>query len=345
MSDVTFMDFSQLKERFSKVSWLVKGLIPAEAIGVFFGETGSYKSFIALDLSLHIANGLDWCGRKTNRGSVFFIAGEGGAGLFHRIEAWHIDKNLKPEESNFFVFPAPIALEDAQNAKHIANLIEDQANKSGVPSLIVIDTLSQNFSGEENSSSDIAELLRTLSTEIKERFIGSSILIIHHTGHNNQERMRGASSLLANVDFCFKLTGSLQQSSVEAVKMKDAEKPEDLFFTLEKIELGFDEDEQVTLSLVAHYQPDRLQKTNPRKHLIGKHSRAFFEAISKLNGCSDPAALFEKFVALSDPELSRESCYKAFKRELTKQQEIGSVLFENGLIKLTEHTSLGHDNK
>lgn len=341
MSEVSFMDFNQLKERFSKINWLVKGLIPAEAIGVFFGETGSYKSFIALDLSLHIANGLDWCGQKTNKGSVFFIAGEGGAGLFNRIEAWHIDKNLKPEESDFFVFPAPIALENPQNAKHIANLIQDQANKTGAPSLIVIDTLSQNFSGEENSSSDIAEFLRILSTEIKERFIGSSILIIHHTGHNYQERMRGASSLLANIDFCYNLKGELQSCTLKAEKMKDSEKPEDLFFTLEKIELGFDEDEQVTSSLVVVHQPDRQRKANPKRHLIGKHSKAFFEALNQLNGCTDPAALFEKFIAFSDPQLSKESCSKAFKRELIKQLEIGSVIHENGLIKLTEQTSSG----
>ncbi len=45
--------------------------------------------FIAIDLSLHIVHGLPWCRSNTKQGSVFYIAGEGGAGLYHRIEAWY----------------------------------------------------------------------------------------------------------------------------------------------------------------------------------------------------------------------------------------------------------------
>lgn len=207
MSDLSFLSFEQLKERYSSVSWVVKKLIPADATGIIFGETGSYKSFIAIDLSLHIAHGLPWCDQKTSKGSVFFIAGEGGAGLFRRIEAWHKSHGLSPETGELFVCPTPIALNEPENSNEVMKLIKQRAETTGYPKLIVIDTLSQNFSGAENDSSDIADYMRTLIYEIRKYFPGSSILIIHHTGHGNKDRTRGASSLIANSDFIYKLEG------------------------------------------------------------------------------------------------------------------------------------------
>ncbi|MSP95445.1 MAG: hypothetical protein EXR00_09265, partial [Alphaproteobacteria bacterium] len=65
--------------------WLIRNLIPEDAIGMFFGASGTYKSFITIDLALHVAHGLKWCGARTQRGLVLFIAAEGGGGIYRRI--------------------------------------------------------------------------------------------------------------------------------------------------------------------------------------------------------------------------------------------------------------------
>jgi RecA-family ATPase len=66
-----FLSYSELAILSKGRSWLVKGLIPSDGIGILFGPSRSYKSFTAIDCMSHIAHGKDWCGRKTKSGSVF----------------------------------------------------------------------------------------------------------------------------------------------------------------------------------------------------------------------------------------------------------------------------------
>lgn len=341
MDDLSFLSFEQLKERYSTLSWIVKNLIPADATGIIFGQTGSYKSFIVIDLSLHIAHGLPWCGHKTTKGSVFFIAGEGGAGLYRRIEAWHKSRGLSPENGQLFVCPTPIALNEPENSNEVMLLIRQRAETTGSPKLIVIDTLSQNFSGVENDSSDIADYMRTLIYEIRKHFPSSSILLIHHTGHNNQDRMRGAYSLIANSDFVYKLEGSNFSSVLTAQKMKDSELPHPILFNLETIELGKDEDEEAITSLTAIFDSANLRGKQPSHKNFGKHTAKFFRALTELGNSTTEAELCEKFIELNDPQLPRESSLKAFKRELKKQGEANTIRVVSGRISLPDNKHSG----
>ena len=58
--------------------YLVKGLLDRGAFSVLYGEAGSGKTHVALDLALHLAQGLNWQDRKTKQGSVIYVAAEGG---------------------------------------------------------------------------------------------------------------------------------------------------------------------------------------------------------------------------------------------------------------------------
>ena len=73
---------SQLEAAAGNLTWAVKHVIPAESLGVLFGASGTFKSFVAIDYALHCAHGLTWLGKKTKRGPVLFIAAEGGAGVW-----------------------------------------------------------------------------------------------------------------------------------------------------------------------------------------------------------------------------------------------------------------------
>ena len=79
------LSLAELREHAKSVSWVVKHVIPADSIGLLFGGSGTFKSFIALDLALHVAHGLEWLGRKTRRGTVLIVAAEGGAVLLREI--------------------------------------------------------------------------------------------------------------------------------------------------------------------------------------------------------------------------------------------------------------------
>jgi AAA domain len=68
--------------------YLVKGLIPREALVIVWGPPKCGKTFWVFDLSMHIA--LDWKyrGRRIKAGTVVYIACEGEHGLSARAEAF-----------------------------------------------------------------------------------------------------------------------------------------------------------------------------------------------------------------------------------------------------------------
>jgi len=239
----------QLGESTKNIKWLVKNLIPADSMGMIFGASGTFKSFLALDLCLSVANGKAWTNRKTDFGAVGYMAAEGGAGIYKRIVAW---QDGIPPPDNFHVCTVPLLL----SAKdEVAALRASIIALPEIPKLIVIDTLSQTFAGDENSSSDIASYLRMINSEIREPF-GATVLVIHHSGHSASERPRGSSAITANVDFllgCFRSDPEALNARLEVTKQKDGDKVKGLYFDLERRVIGKDEENEEISSLVAVY--------------------------------------------------------------------------------------------
>src|SRR6266849_2165500 len=64
-------------EGLPSMDWLIDGLLPAKSFACLYGPPGSYKSFLALDIGLSIANGRPFVGLSTQQGDVAYIAGEG----------------------------------------------------------------------------------------------------------------------------------------------------------------------------------------------------------------------------------------------------------------------------
>src|SRR5690349_19680344 len=67
--------------------WLLEPLLPSGAVAMLYGPSGVGKSFIAMAWAHAIAHGLSWLGRNVRKGSVIYVAGEGGAGLGPRLKA------------------------------------------------------------------------------------------------------------------------------------------------------------------------------------------------------------------------------------------------------------------
>lgn len=246
---VPLLSLAELRKASGLTSWLVKRAIPSVAIGMIFGASQTFKSFIALDCALHIAHGLPWLGRKTKQGAVIYIAAEGGTGLWKRIDAWHRDRNLQWQKADLHVVPAAIDLEED------AMKVVAKAETVGVkPALVVVDTVSQTYAGEENSANEMAGYLRTLGESFRDLW-GCAVLLIHHSGHQATERPRGSSAIAANVDF---LLGSHRDekemlATLSCLKQKDDEPFADQTFAVRVFELGTDADGDAITSLVARH--------------------------------------------------------------------------------------------
>lgn len=245
------MTLDQLQAKAGQIKWQVKHMIPDNSLGMFFGASGTYKSFIALDHGLHVAHGLQWMGKKTTQGRVVYMAAEGGAGIYRRVHAWHQQHNL-PLTANFHVCITPMVLSIDAHVDALASAIESLPSP---PRLVCIDTLSQTFEGDENSATDISAYLRLINAKIRARF-DCTVVVIHHSGHAATERPRGSSAIIANVDFLvgvYKPEGTAQMARLDVIKQKDGDRLANLTFKLNRVVLGHDEDGEELSSLVSQH--------------------------------------------------------------------------------------------
>lgn len=150
------------------------------------------------------------------------------------------------------------------------------------PKLIVIDTVARNFGpGDENSTKDMGVFIQAV--DALRCAHNATILLIHHAGHGNKERARGAMALTGALDAQYRMDrDKFGVVRFEAIKMKDAELPEPMAFKIRAVELGMmDEDGKPVTSAIldeTEYEP-RTKDTGPR---YGKWQKIGIEALSDL---------------------------------------------------------------
>ena len=232
MKDTGFMWVDEFCKQPSETSWLVRSYLERDCLAVLFGDSQAGKSFVAIDLSLHIAHGLKWCGKRTHQGLVLYIAAEGKHGLKRRIMAWHEFHNL-PLKRNMVVRTVPAKLCDIEHTKDLVKQIKLFLNEVN-PVLIVVDTLNRNFGdGDENKTQDMSKFIDGMN-ELK-LSTNACILTPHHVGHTNKERGRGSISLFNAVDFEYRVERTGDPDHVDTLqtvmvptKWKDSAKPKEL---------------------------------------------------------------------------------------------------------------------
>ena len=70
-------------------NYMVKGWLGRNCLSMLYGPSNAGKTFVALDLAMHVASGKPWRGYRVNGGSVLYIAAEGGAGVRNRLaQSW-----------------------------------------------------------------------------------------------------------------------------------------------------------------------------------------------------------------------------------------------------------------
>lgn len=218
--------------------WLIKDYIEDNSLISLFGKTGSYKSFLAINMATCIATKTEFHEKEVKKsGPVIYIAGEGYQGIFRRIRAWEIANKVSIKDAPLFISKSAAALGSDEFMIHVEKELEEVSSKYGNIALIIVDTWARNFVGNENSQEDTDRAIRSLD-RLRSQYECSAI-IVHHTGHAETERERGSSSLPAALDQSYKI--SKNQSGLiemECKKMKDADIPEPIFFDFCKVQTG-----------------------------------------------------------------------------------------------------------
>jgi hypothetical protein len=222
--DYDFYLFSDL-EKLPPPEWLIDNHFVAKSINEIWGESGSGKSFYALDMALSVAHGIDFLGQwKTKKANVLYLASEGWDGIYKRGKAWSQAHNM-PLPSNIMICSNAVNIPDDWE-----KFIKSAKAKYGqYPEFVVIDTLNLNFgAGDENSTKDMTRFIVAIR-EINE-LTKATIVVIHHSGKDVSKGSRGSYSLKCAVSTEIYVEGTgqaintscIDSLKVECKKQKDA---------------------------------------------------------------------------------------------------------------------------
>lgn len=216
-------------------SWLVDGLISDSGLSILYGDPGSGKSFVMIDMAMRLALGWDWHGARTKRVGVLYVAGEGVRGIGSRIKGWRL-KHGVDQDADIPIALLPVAaqlLDPAERAK-LARTIDAARVKLGFDiGLIVIDTVSRSIAGQDENGQETMSAFVKACDDIREH-CGGAVVGVHHSGKNKEAGMRGSTVLLGACDATFKVQKADSLVTLKCEKQKDGEEAPPIYLKMER---------------------------------------------------------------------------------------------------------------
>lgn len=302
--------------------WLIPNMIPAQGIGMMFGETGSYKSFLALDMALCLAFGIpgQWNAPPVKH-DVLFFAGEGPVSTAKkRWPAWMEWQEIQFRNDHRFLIKDRVPLyTDTESWQGVK---DDLAELEAKPSLIVIDTLTRLLTGlDENSAKDAT--LITNFMESLARHYECFVLAIHHTGKDQSKGARGSSAFISNVDTAFSVKLKQGGTELRVRKQKDADVTDEISYFAVK---------EVASSIVLE-RTASLADVTSEKNSSSRYSWAqvdeVVQVLSGLGGETSDGVLFEE-IAGKHGGLDRD----VVRKQLAKNDALTFLRPEKGKWKI-----------
>lgn len=323
-----------------QINWLVENILEHGSLNLMFGEPSAGKSLFALDWGFCVAAGRDWEGYKTQQTDVVIVAGEGYAGMARRLKALEVKYDIKAP-GNLYISERPGQLLDNANAESIADSIKATCPN---PGLVIVDTLHRNMDGDENSSQDIGKFINNLDCFFKP--LGAAVLVVHHSGHSDNKRSRGSSSIKAAMDAEFSVIKNHNSITFACTKAKDFEALKPLSFSLKIVDLPdwLDGDGEPLNSVYLEFDGDAAPNAKGKKLTARDESiLASLGGVITAQG-RDPTmeiraklgddVLPQKLVHIDHwrdacysqlDEISTEAKQKAFSRAIKKLTELGKI--------------------
>lgn len=209
--------------------WTIDGIIPRVGLGILYGPSTFGKSLITDgEMTLAIANGTSFFGRKTVHGSVAIALGEGLYDAGVRMEARlarQVQDNeamlakitdetereaaraaLPPYDSErVFIFTQPFAVPVKSDGSPSDELTHAIAQLRIIPDLefIILDAMSD-FSGGLSISNDTSANRFILGLKMLVRELDCVVLVVNHVTADGK-KMIGAQRLFNAADFVIKV--------------------------------------------------------------------------------------------------------------------------------------------
>jgi hypothetical protein len=201
--------------------WLVENVLPMRGFGLIYGKPRSFKSFIAMNLMIHVVLGSAWAGKRVEKGKGVYIAAEGAAGMHKRIAADKMRHTIP--QGDFSLIEAAPSLGSADG--DLPALIAAVETSGIKPALIVIDTTAKTIGAAEENGAGMAAFVGNAG-KLAQHF-DCLVLGVHHVGHDEaaQKRPRGWSGLggALDVQILCERPGDEKRTTLTIQKLKDEE--------------------------------------------------------------------------------------------------------------------------
>lgn len=302
--------------------WVLRPYLPAECLALFFGDYGTLKSFVALDMSFRVALGMPALGFAFAQDPqpVVYIMAEGKQGLPKRLKAW-CQQNFPHEpradvlrRSKLHFVRQPLNLSDSSTLDALVHNIE---TLGCCPRLIVVDTLSRNSDGEPERSNEAgSKYLNALDSRLRTRF-GCTVLLIHHVGHTEKGRHRGPIVFAANTDAEIRVDRPDKASldvTMQVVRLKDHDVPDPSGLRGIVVNLGERDSDGQPVTSLALEPYDCASSKRSGLRLGGKNQRALWARIETWMAmhAGHPVITFSEMTALAqEVDLGKHSARTA----------------------------------
>jgi len=233
--------------------YVVKHWLYKDSLAMIYGASNSGKSFLAVDIGMHVSYDMPWHANRITQGLVLYIAAEGASSIKRRVAAFQRGRDRGNWGFHIIDASPNFAVND-DNAIRVVNtcaLLE--ARHVMEVSLIIIDTLAMTTGGsDENSSKEMGDAIDNI--KLIQNETGACVLMIHHSGKDHTRGARGSSALRAAVDTEIEVRsakeGDIQLHAARVTKQRDAERADDFNFKLKQIVLGQDKDGEPLTSCI-----------------------------------------------------------------------------------------------
>ena len=188
------------------IEWVIEPIIPHHSRVVVYGEFGSKKSWLLLDLALHIAGGVPWMDQYAVPGarSVLYMDEEMSEyELRRRVKRLALGANLENKE---LPFRAISHLGMKFNETNVEQLLANLKTEGFDPDIVIVETLRRVLTGSENEAEDLSGFWQSVSPFLA---AGKTLVLAHHMKKPNtngkgrgaaRNRASGSTDILAGAE-------------------------------------------------------------------------------------------------------------------------------------------------
>ena len=253
--------------------WLIENVLPKQDLAMLYGESGSGKSFVALDIAFAIATGLNWNGLPTEKHPVVWIAAEAAGSMRNRTKAYAQAKGVALENADLWVIGETPSLMDTEESIALA-----EAVRSKKPGLIIVDTLAAaSIGANENSGEDMNVVMG--ACRMLHETTGALVMLIHHTGKDLSRGARGWSGIKGAMHTEMTVSYHQDMRKFEVTKQRDGEEGQAWPFRLMIVNIGMD---GLTSCYVEMLDKSLLHSENAIVNKLGPTQKLVLECVYQL---------------------------------------------------------------